>query len=58
MSDSTFVQRPETRHLTIDERALVLALALDVDVDYFSRHSENHGGFAPWLLLFGGGSDE
>lgn len=31
---------PGSRQLTMDERALVLALSLDVDVDYFSRHSE------------------
>ncbi|PVF97715.1 Scramblase-domain-containing protein [Serendipita vermifera] len=49
---------PGSRQLTVDERALVLALSIDVDVDYFSRHSEGHTGMAPWLLLFGGGGDE
>ncbi|KAF9262167.1 Scramblase-domain-containing protein [Marasmius fiardii PR-910] len=31
------------RNLTIDERALVLALAVNIDFDYFSRHSGHHG---------------
>lgn len=48
----------ETRTLTTDEKALVLALSLDVDVDYFSRHSEGRSGLSPFLLMFGGGGDE
>ncbi|KAF4604151.1 hypothetical protein EYR40_001334 [Pleurotus pulmonarius] len=32
------------RNLTVDERALILALAINVDCDYFSRHSGHHGG--------------
>ncbi|KAJ8093271.1 hypothetical protein PM082_020757 [Marasmius tenuissimus] len=39
------------RDLTFDERALVLALAVNIDFDYFSRHSGHHGGlftFAHW----------
>lgn len=58
LGPNNLISRPETRHLTIDERALVLALSLDIDVDYFSRHSEGHTGISPWLLLFGGGGDE
>ncbi|KAG9318326.1 Scramblase-domain-containing protein [Chiua virens] len=34
-----------TRDLTIDERALVLATAINIDYDYFSRHSEGGHGF-------------
>ncbi|EEB94755.1 hypothetical protein MPER_06381 [Moniliophthora perniciosa FA553] len=33
------------RNLSIDERALILALAVNIDCDYFSRHSGHHGGF-------------
>lgn len=32
------------KHLSLDERAVILAAAVSVDFDYFSRHSE-HGGF-------------
>ncbi|KAJ8496427.1 hypothetical protein ONZ45_g12451 [Pleurotus djamor] len=32
------------RDLTLDERALILALAINIDCDYFSRHSGHHGG--------------
>ncbi|RDB20951.1 hypothetical protein Hypma_011469 [Hypsizygus marmoreus] len=33
------------RHLALDERALTLALAVNIDFDYFSRHSgPGHGG--------------
>ncbi|CAL1704975.1 unnamed protein product [Somion occarium] len=31
------------RDLTLDERALILATAVNIDFDYFSRHSEGHG---------------
>ncbi|TBU50939.1 Scramblase-domain-containing protein [Dichomitus squalens] len=33
------------RNLSIDERALVLATAVNIDFDYFSRHSGPGGGF-------------
>ncbi|KAF5373166.1 hypothetical protein D9758_001625 [Tetrapyrgos nigripes] len=33
------------RQLTLDEKALVLALAVNIDFDYFSRHSGGHGLF-------------
>ncbi|KAI0687124.1 Scramblase-domain-containing protein [Cytidiella melzeri] len=38
-----------TRQLTVDERALILAMAVNVDFDYFSRHSR---GGLHWPLLF------
>ncbi|VDC06023.1 unnamed protein product [Peniophora sp. CBMAI 1063] len=41
------------RQLSLEERAIVLATAVNVDVDYFSRHSSGGGG--SWLgalLLF------
>ncbi|KAH9945984.1 Scramblase [Epithele typhae] len=39
------------RNLNMEERALVLATAVNIDFDYFSRHSSEGGGFAPFLLL-------
>jgi len=47
------VAPPVIRHLTPDERALILALSVNIDFDYFSRHSETGVGFSPWLI-FGG----
>ncbi|QHS74327.1 Aim25p [Saccharomyces paradoxus] len=40
--------------LTLDQRAVLLANAVSIDFDYFSRHSRQTGGF----LSFGGGYDE
>ncbi|KAH8833894.1 Scramblase-domain-containing protein, partial [Flagelloscypha sp. PMI_526] len=33
------------RHLNLEERALILALAVNIDFDYFSRHSRAGPGF-------------
>ncbi|RUS23317.1 Scramblase-domain-containing protein [Endogone sp. FLAS-F59071] len=45
------------RGLTLDERAVTLALAITADIDYFSRHSQHaNGGFLP-IGLFGGGGE-
>ncbi|KAK1224462.1 hypothetical protein PQX77_012636 [Marasmius sp. AFHP31] len=43
--EGTVAPRRQTvlRDLTLDERALVLALAVNIDFDYFSRHSGHHG---------------
>ncbi|CAG8562097.1 4007_t:CDS:2 [Diversispora eburnea] len=35
---------PETRLMSLDERAVILAAAISVDFDYFSRHSRHGGG--------------
>ncbi|ESK92861.1 scramblase family protein [Moniliophthora roreri MCA 2997] len=45
--DGDSLQHRQTvlRNLSIDERALILALAVNIDCDYFSRHSGRHGGF-------------
>ncbi|KAI0807425.1 Scramblase-domain-containing protein [Fomes fomentarius] len=44
------VQKPYLiRHLTLEERALVLATAVNIDFDYFSRHSSGGGGGWLWL---------
>nr|KAJ3419446.1 hypothetical protein HK105_006947 [Polyrhizophydium stewartii] len=48
------------RPLSLDERAVMLATAISIDIDYFSRHSSSGGGIMP-LPFFGmgghGGSD-
>jgi hypothetical protein len=40
--------------LTLDEKAVMLANAVSIDFDYFSRHSGSSNGF----LFFGGGGDD
>lgn len=40
--------------MTLDQRAVMLATAVTVDFDYFSRHSHG-GGIIPMPLLMGGG---
>nr|POE87450.1 altered inheritance rate of mitochondria protein 25 [Quercus suber] len=44
----------ESTSLTQDQRAVMLATAVSIDFDYFSRHS-GHSGFMPLWLPFGGG---
>ena len=45
---------------TMQQRAVIFGTAISIDVDYFSRHSEHHGGagfmFMPWATS--GGQDE
>ncbi|EXJ60824.1 hypothetical protein A1O7_04977 [Cladophialophora yegresii CBS 114405] len=41
--------------MTLDQRAVMLATAVTIDYDYFSRHSGGHGFFPLWLG--GGGGD-
>jgi len=43
------------RNLGLEERALVLATAVNIDFDYFSRHSDGHGLGMP--MFFGGSSE-
>ncbi|KAF9149436.1 hypothetical protein BG015_008763 [Linnemannia schmuckeri] len=40
--------------LTLDQRAIMLACAVSIDFDYFSRHSGN-GGIMPFPMMIGGG---
>ena len=41
--------------MTLDQRAVMLATAVSIDFDYFSRHSGSGGGmFMPMWLPFGG----
>ncbi|VDC06035.1 unnamed protein product [Peniophora sp. CBMAI 1063] len=44
--------KPRARQLSPKERAIVLATAVNVDVDYFSRHSKGGGSWLGALLLF------
>ena len=45
--------------MTLDQRAIMLATAVSVDFDYFSRHSGSSGGFMPlWFPGMGGGAAE
>ena len=45
--------------MTLDQRAVMLATAVSVDFDYFSRHSGSGGGFMPlWFPGMGGGAAE
>lgn len=42
--------------MTLDQRAVMLATAVTVDYDYFSRHSHG-GGIMPIPLMMGGGGE-
>jgi hypothetical protein len=42
--------------MTLDQRAVMLATAVTVDFDYFSRHS-GPGGMFPWLWFGGSGAE-
>jgi len=43
--------------MTLDQRAVMLATAVSIDFDYFSRHS-GRGGFWPFFIPMGGGAAE
>jgi hypothetical protein len=44
--------------MTLDQRAVMLATAVSIDFDYFSRHSGSGGGMWPlWMPWFGGGGE-
>ncbi|KAG0674926.1 hypothetical protein C6P40_002549 [Pichia californica] len=45
----------DNKSLTLDEKAVMLANAVSIDFDYFSRHSGVGGG---GFLFFGGGGDD
>ncbi|KAK5111364.1 hypothetical protein LTR62_005204 [Meristemomyces frigidus] len=50
----------EARSMTLDQRAVMLATAVSIDFDYFSRHSSQTGGmgFMPIFWPMGGGAAE
>ncbi|KAJ3005509.1 hypothetical protein HKX48_000640, partial [Thoreauomyces humboldtii] len=47
-----------SKALSLDERAVLLAQAISVDIDYFSRHSNHAGGFMPFGMFGMGGNSE
>jgi hypothetical protein len=44
--------------MTLDQRAVMLATAVSVDFDYFSRHSGSGGMWPMWIPWWGGGAAE
>jgi hypothetical protein len=49
----------KTMGMSLDQRAVMLATAVSIDFDYFSRHSGSTGGFFPFPFFgFGGGAAE
>jgi hypothetical protein len=60
-ADGTEVERYErdATAMTLDQRAVMLATAVSIDFDYFSRHSHAGGhGFWPVFWPMGGGAAE
>lgn len=54
-TDSRALVGAHKRPMMLDERAVLLATAVAVDFDYFSKMSNNHGGMGlPMFLPFGG----
>ena len=47
---------PKVSGLTLDQRAIMLATAVSVDFDYFSRHSGGGGMMPMWFPWWGGGA--
>ena len=51
-------ETPGVNGLTLDQRAIMLATAVSVDFDYFSRHSGGGGGMMPlWFPWWGSGAE-
>lgn len=50
--DATIGQQ---RPLSLDERAILLACAMTIDIDYFSRHSQHSDGIVPVGMMTTGG---
>lgn len=59
ISKSGQESEPANAGMTLDQRAVMLATAVSVDFDYFSRKSGGMGagGFMPMWWPFGGGAD-
>ena len=47
--------RGDQTGMTLDQRAVMLATAVTVDFDYFSRQSRGGGMMLPWMMMGGGG---
>lgn len=45
-----FTNENQTK-LPLDQRAVLLATAISIDIDYFSRHSNNNHGFLPFGMM-------
>ena len=48
--------RLSTPRMTLDQRAVLLATAVTIDFDYFSRHSGPGGFLFPWFIPMEGGA--
>lgn len=58
-ADGKELERYDVPSLTLDQRAVMIATAVSVDFDYFSRHSHvGGGGFMPIFWPMGGGAAE
>ena len=55
---SSLIIPPSATDLTLDERAMTLATAVTIDIDYFSRHSGAGGMGFPFFMWGGGMGDE
>ncbi|PLB43132.1 Scramblase-domain-containing protein [Aspergillus steynii IBT 23096] len=55
-AEQAATQNTSVTGMTLDQRAVMLATAVSIDFDYFSRHSDSGGfGFFPlWIPGFGG----
>jgi hypothetical protein len=55
-AEASQLQEPVTG-MTLDQRAVMLATAVSIDFDYFSRHSNGVGGgmWPMWMIPWGGG---
>ncbi|KAI6869332.1 Scramblase-domain-containing protein [Hortaea werneckii] len=57
--DGKDMESHEARAMSLDQRATMLATAVSIDFDYFSRHSGvGSGGFMPIFWPMGGGAAE
>ncbi|RMY52916.1 hypothetical protein D0863_14115 [Hortaea werneckii] len=57
--DGKHLTSHDTRAMSLDQRATMLATAVSIDFDYFSRHSGvGSGGFMPIFWPMGGGAAE
>ncbi|KAI6819235.1 Scramblase-domain-containing protein [Hortaea werneckii] len=57
--DGKDMEPHEARAMSLDQRATMLATAVSIDFDYFSRHSGvGSGGFMPIFWPMGGGAAE
>lgn len=62
-NEQQLVSQPSTAHtenltgMTLDQRAVMLATAVSIDFDYFSRHSGTGVGFMPFWFPIGGAGE-